>query len=420
MLSSLRNRVFQTGNINGDHSTTLLLCSLLLQKNQNPSPLLIRSISSISSINHTSSSSSSSSSSASASSFVVSYLMNSCGLSEDKALSASKKVHFKITSRPDSVLAFLENNGFTKPYISKIITNRPRVLLSNPYKTLKPKVEFFNSIGLSGLDLVKILSKDPDLLKRSLENQLIPTFAFLKTIVHTDENVIVLVKCLSRILKHDPATVLVPNIRFLRDQGVPESNISMLLKIKPSSLLLNAGRFKEIVEEIKGMGFDPLLRQFTRAIHGMTSMSNSTWESKLDVYKRWGWSEDEIQTAFRKQPFCMVASEKKIMAIMDFLVNQMGYNTSLMVKCPEVLLLSLEKRIIPRCLVIEILVSKGLIKKEILITTILRMVEKSFLKKYVIKYEQEVPELLKTYQGQLGMLSRTTDSSDGVGGMNML
>ncbi|OVA06460.1 Mitochodrial transcription termination factor-related [Macleaya cordata] len=327
--------------------------------------------------------------------------MNSCGLSEDRAISASKELHFETSSRPDSVLTFLENNGFTKPYISKIITNRPRVLLSDPYKTFKPKVEFFNSIGLSGLDLTKILSKNINILLRSLENHIIPTYAFLKSILHTDQNVISTLNRSTWVLLEDPGKRIVPNIGVLRDQGVPESNISLLLNTQPRALLVTADRFKKIVEEIKGMDFDPLQTAFVSAVHTLTSMSKSSWEAKLNVFRKWGLSEDQIRTAFRKQPKALTLSEKKIMAIMDFFVNQMGYNPSFLAEHPHLITYSLEKRIIPRCRVLRILVSKGLIKKKFHLTSVLTIGEKSFLERYVIKNEKEVPELLKAFEGQL-------------------
>ncbi|OVA06455.1 Mitochodrial transcription termination factor-related [Macleaya cordata] len=201
--------------------------------------------------------------------------MNSCGLSEDKAISASKKIHFETSSRPDSVVTFLESNGFTKSYISKLITCRPGLLFADPHKTLKPKLEFFNSRGLSGLDLAKVLSKDPLLLNTSLENQIIPTFAFLKSILHTDSNVVTSLKRSTSVLRQDPGKCLVPNIRVLRDLGVPESNITTLLISQPRVFAINAGRFEEFVEEIKGMGFDPLQYTFVLAIHGLTSMTKS-------------------------------------------------------------------------------------------------------------------------------------------------
>ncbi|XP_026418664.1 uncharacterized protein LOC113314112 isoform X2 [Papaver somniferum] len=138
-----------------------------------------------------------------------------------------------------------------------------------------------------------------------------------------------------------------------------------------------------------------------RGIIGLASMNEANWKNKMDVYKRWGWSENHIQTAFRKYPGCMSASEKKIMAIMNFLVNEMGYESLSIAEYPTVINCSLKTRIIPRCYVMRILVSRGLIKEKIPISTMSTMLDESFLKKFVIKYEQEVPELMKVYRGQL-------------------
>ncbi|RZC92194.1 hypothetical protein C5167_028044 [Papaver somniferum] len=76
---------------------------------------------------------------------------------------------------------------------------------------------------------------------------------------------------------------------------------------------------------------------FTVAIWKLTSMSKATWKSKMDVYKRWGWSGDQIQTAFRKCPCCMTYSEKKIMEVMDFLVNEVGYDSLSTAENPKIL-----------------------------------------------------------------------------------
>jgi mTERF domain-containing protein len=64
---------------------------------------------------------------------------------------------------------------------------------------------------------------------------------------------------------------------------------------------------------------------------------------------RWGWSEDDVLSAFRKFPQCMIMSEKKIMQVMDCLVNKMGWPSGMVAKNPVVMGFSLEKRIIPRC-----------------------------------------------------------------------
>lgn len=109
-----------------------------------------------------------------------------------------------------------------------------------------------------------------------------------------------------------------------------------------------------------------------------------------------GLSEDQIQTAFRKSPHCMLVSVKKITAVMDFLVSEMGS----IVENPLILNSSLKKRIIPRCSIIRILVSNGLIKKTISLSSLSVMVDKYFLDKFVKPYEQEFPELIEVFQGQ--------------------
>jgi mTERF domain-containing protein len=53
-------------------------------------------------------------------------------------------------------------------------------------------------------------------------------------------------------------------------------------------------RFRRTVEEVKEMGFDPLKMKFVEAVYAMSGMRKSTWERKVNAYKRWGLSEAEI------------------------------------------------------------------------------------------------------------------------------
>ena len=76
--------------------------------------------------------------------FTVTYLINSCGLSSESAISASEKVQFQSPERPDLVLALLRNYGFSRTQISNLIRKRPILLLYNPENILLPKLEFFS------------------------------------------------------------------------------------------------------------------------------------------------------------------------------------------------------------------------------------------------------------------------------------
>ncbi|XP_026425253.1 uncharacterized protein LOC113321583 [Papaver somniferum] len=333
--------------------------------------------------------------------FIVSYLINSCGLSQGKAITVSKKLKFKTTSNPDSVLTLLRAHGFTESHITKLVTKFPFILSFKPDKTLKPRFDFFKSKGFYGIDLANFISNDPTILRRSLNRSVIPSFGILKSIVKSDECVVKIIKRNCWILGPNEVKKVIVNLELLRNEGVPETNIRTGLSSQPRVYTQSANRFKEIVERVKEMRFHHLQTIFLKAIHGLTSMTEANWRKKMDVYKRWGWSEDHIRTAFRKHPHCMAASEKKIMAVMNFLVNEMGYNTLSISEASKVFCYSFKGRINPRCSVVKILVSKGLIQKDFCINSFITIVDKSFLEKFVTKYEQEVPGLMKVFQCQL-------------------
>ncbi|GMP71626.1 hypothetical protein CsSME_00029961 [Camellia sinensis var. sinensis] len=72
-------------------------------------------------------------------SFAVNYFINSCEFPLENAILASNYVKFETPNKPDSVLVFLENHGFTKTQISNLVRKYPPVILCDPEKTLLPK-----------------------------------------------------------------------------------------------------------------------------------------------------------------------------------------------------------------------------------------------------------------------------------------
>ncbi|KAJ4976749.1 hypothetical protein NE237_001855 [Protea cynaroides] len=232
-------------------------------------------------------------------SFTVSYLINSCGLSEQVAVSASKRVHFLTSEKPDLLISFSRDHGFTNAQISKIIRVYPNLLLFDTDKTLKPKFEFFHSAGVSSPDLAQIIYRDPGTLLRSLEKQIIPSFGFLRGLVETNEDVIKILKRIPRNSMWAIRNYMIPNIAALQNHGVPEPLILMLLMLYPSKLVQRPERFNEIVKEVQEMGFNHLESSFVTAVCVVAGLSKSTWKAKLGIFMRWGWLEDEILSAFK-------------------------------------------------------------------------------------------------------------------------
>ncbi|KAG8369997.1 hypothetical protein BUALT_Bualt14G0071800 [Buddleja alternifolia] len=256
---------------------------------------------------------------------------------------------------------------------------------------ISPKIEFFLSVGLSENEVRSLFVRVPNLFWRSLEKQIMPTFNYVKSLFDLNETDIEPMKRHPHVLFCDFESQLRPNVETLREAGV------------------NNKRFREVVVQVKELGFKRLEFKFVLAVHALRSMTKSTWDSKLSIYKEWGWSEDEIISAFVKEPHSMVVSADKIKKVRDLLVNRMGFDSSIVLRRPDILSCSFEKRMKPRSLVYMALLEKGLIKRDTNIVSVFKCNESDFLKKFVHCYEEANPGLLKVYQKELAAATISDD-----------
>ncbi|OVA02264.1 Mitochodrial transcription termination factor-related [Macleaya cordata] len=329
----------------------------------------------------------------------VDHLENSRGLPPQTALYAAKKTRLCSTERADSVISLLESCGLTKTQITKLISQHPSLLLYDTEKNLRPKIEFLYGLGFSGPDLLKLIASNSTFLFSSLQNQIIPSFSFIMSYIHTNADILIVFKRCPRIFLFNLEKVLIPNISILQDNGFSDCNISKFFITQPRTLTLNSNRFKEIIETVKEIGFDPSRPMFSKAVCTMAGLSKSSWERKVMVYREFGWSDNEILSGFKKQPNCMKMSEEKIRIALEFFMEKFNWKPSEILLCPTLLVLSSEKRIMPRCAVLKILYSKGMIRKKLNLGTVLKMAERDFLKKFLIKYQEIVPEVMKAHKG---------------------
>ncbi|XP_068345155.1 transcription termination factor MTERF6, chloroplastic/mitochondrial-like [Pyrus communis] len=336
--------------------------------------------------------------------FTVNYLINSCGLSPEGAILSSKWVKLRSLKTADSVLSFLRNHGFSETQISKMVRARPILLKSSPEKTLLPKLEFFASIGVSKEHLAKTLTFEPKLLSLSLDNRIAPTYDFLRSLL-SQKNVVFVLRRGSWIFAEGHSKNVAPKIEVLKKLGMPQSSISLLLTYHPNTLQLKLKELGELVDEVKQMGFDLQNSTSVKAIHALGGSNRSVWNRCREVYKRWGWSEDDVLSAFKRQPQCMIVSEKKLMRTLEFLVKEMGWSSKTIVKTPLVLCFSFEKRLVPRCSVVKALLLKGLINgiENVGLRSLLEPADKCFLERFVARYIDEVPQLLSVYQGRVAV-----------------
>ncbi|KAF6140531.1 hypothetical protein GIB67_035558, partial [Kingdonia uniflora] len=83
----------------------------------------------------------------------------------------------------------------------------------------------------------------------------------------------------------------------------------------------------------------------------------------MEIFRSYGFSENELISMFRRNPRCMRVSEKKLRSGLCFFINKLNLEPSYLVKHPALVAYIMEKRIIPMWTVLQGLLSKGLLMK---------------------------------------------------------
>ncbi|KAF6164826.1 hypothetical protein GIB67_030698 [Kingdonia uniflora] len=73
----------------------------------------------------------------------------------------------------------------------------------------------------------------------------------------------------------------------------------------------------------------------------------------MEIFRSYGFSENEIISIFRNYPKFMNTSEKKLKSGLYFFINKLDLEPSYLVKYASLLTCSMEKRIIPRWTVLQ-------------------------------------------------------------------
>lgn len=327
-------------------------------------------------------------------SFTISYLMKSCGLSQERAVSASKHVSFESPEKPDSVLAFMKKHGFSDAQVSVVVRKYPRVLLCNPKKIFTPKINFFASVGFSRSEIISLLAKSQNLLFARTEDRIIPNFSKLSDLLNSKDKTETAF-CIKRypdLISRNFYDKVAENIQIFKEAGVPEVSVLGWLKRQPRAFLTSPDKVKDTMEELKKMGFNPQQSRFLKGAYVMMAMNKLRWEEKIEHFKKLGVSEEMVKAAFRSHPWCMASSKEQIQKIMEFFVNEMGFKPVDVIKHPVLFSSSLERSITPRYSVYQVLLSKGLVKKQFFLS-IFTCPKTYFLQKFVGCHLQEAPEI---------------------------
>nr|XP_043617840.1 transcription termination factor MTEF18, mitochondrial-like [Erigeron canadensis] len=368
--------------------------------------------------------------------FIVDYLMNSFLFSKQDAISIFSRGKFPHpTANYELVVNTFKIYGLNNTQIKDIIFYAPKILTCKPHKTLHPKLRVFQELGLSGSDLVSLVKYNPEIFRCGLHTQIIPVLDLLKKLGGgSDENLIQVVKnfrwmytaksWIKRLSTNasmlenlgllneskyihfvlfntDKLTRISENVTLLRRYGVSDVKISKLLVQHTKYMQKEPEVFEKKLEYVEhNLGISRHEPMFVHGLLVVMYRGDSEIEKKKEVFRSFGWSDYEIASLIRSQPYCFTKSEDTIKDKLNVFMKELGYTPSFLMGRSCFMTLSLEKRVKPRYEIYKILKEKELLHEPVLLITLLQYAEPQFLG-FLKSFENHVPNLCETYMNRV-------------------
>jgi mTERF domain-containing protein, mitochondrial len=326
--------------------------------------------------------------------FIAQYLISSFGFSPDRALKFSADnnlVPIKSPARPETVVKFLSDTGLSETEIRDVISFCPIILSCNVEKTLKPKICELMDAGCSGELLVQLIRHNPPALylKKTLSRLL-----FWRDFIGKDEqHLLKIIQRNSLLFVFDIDKHVLPRINLLKEYGLSNPDIVGMLHCGSRWVIKNLDSLRQTLALIEEMGIPRGSKEFLPGLKAIAGFSVDTIKKKVEIFKKtYGWSQEDVCSAFKKSPRILARSNENLRSKMEFLIRKVGIEQRSIASYPSIFGYSLERVLIGRYNVLSTLKAKGLEIKCSLFSAC-HMSEKRFYKNYVVPFQKDVPGL---------------------------
>ncbi|KAK9281996.1 hypothetical protein L1049_004907 [Liquidambar formosana] len=169
------------------------------------------------------------------------------------------------------VVSFLEDLGFDRETVGRILGRCPEIFATSIEKTLKKKLEFLTSIGVSK-DLPRVIRKYPELFVSDIDRTLLPRMKYLMKTGLSKRDVAFMVRRFSPLLGYGIDDVLRPKLEFLvNTMEKPVRDVvdypryfsySLEKKIKPRFWVLKGRNVECSLKEMLGKNDEEFAAEF--------------------------------------------------------------------------------------------------------------------------------------------------------------
>ncbi|XP_020244181.1 uncharacterized protein LOC109822395 [Asparagus officinalis] len=331
------------------------------------------------------------------SNLIAQCLINSCGFSSQKASAVVKHIpRSTLVGNARSVMHFFKHHGgLTETHIRKLISNYPSILNADVDKTLNPNLQTLREMGFGEDELPLLLTSNPPVLVNPLA---IPRLDFWQSLIGTVSR-----KELAFIFSRNRGLIsqvidssIAPKIILLKSHGIPETEIIRIIKRGQGLISRSLGSIEALLRRVQELGFDVKTPMFGQALSALSGVRMDNVEEKMEFFKGFGWSEEEFLSAVTKAPYLLRIAKDNVVEKMEFLVKEAGCEQSCIASNPLLLMFSLEKRLKPRNLVLQILKSNEIVQIRTL-SYIMSLSEKTFLQNIVLRHKEQVPKIHEIY-----------------------
>lgn len=346
---------------------------------------------------------------------LLNFLIDFLKSPKQRALTITSRFsHVKSYNKPQAAVDFLKTHGFSDAQIRSLLYIHHKLLLFDVEKILKPKFIYFQELGVPRPHLAMFISKNPMLLSSSLDKKLKPAIELIKKVLelnrpesskcNINDDLICILSRYSWVIGTE--SKLLSSVKYLESCGIVGSQLVVLLKNEPRLFFVGEIKLKSLLSRVTELGFVMGSRMLVHGVRACYGNRAETLQKKYEVLQSFGFSKLECAKIIIKSPILFKSSETRLRCGIEFFLNTLMLNKSVIVGSPYILMYSMEKRILPRHRVLQVMKSKRLVKRLPSISTMLCVSGETFVERYILRFKDDAKELMLAYKGPLSEPSK--------------